>query len=365
MPRVIRTDQVRYPLFEVSGDAYELGRQHGEVARVRILMFLGYLCETLKLSDEDVDRRARRFLPLFQRHCSHLLPELEGLADGAGISLGLALAAQMRGELAMLADGACTTFVIGRRGTANGQVLIGQTSDMPAEMREFCYVLHARPNDRPEFIMWTFGGQLGYHGLNELGVAHFANSLGGGPDWKFGLSHYPLKRMMLEQRDLAGVRALIESYPVCSNGNYVLCDGAGSIVDAEVTTAGTHFLEDTGAGFLVHSNHYLCAAHACDANFKQSLPDSFPRLTRMQQLIQAEFGSLTVDKLQHILSDHEGHPTSICRHPHEGAGNSILPSTGRTVAAIIAEPEAGRFHLASGNPCDTVFVPYELDRKRA
>ena len=32
---------------------------------------------------------------------------------------------------------------------------------------------------------------------------------------------------MLEQRDVPGVLGLLRRVPVCSSGNYVLCDGAG------------------------------------------------------------------------------------------------------------------------------------------
>ncbi len=362
MSRLVRTDKVRYPLIEAVGSARDLGRQHGEQARVRIRTFLGFLCESLKLDEAEIERRARRFRPLFERHCSHLVPEIEGLSEGAGISLDLAFAAQLRGELAMVSEAACTTFVVGPRGTANGEMLIGQTSDMPAEMREFGYVLHLKPKDRPELIMWTFGGQLGYHGLNEFGVAHFANALGGGPAWKFGLSHYPLKRMLLEQQSIAGVRALMSHYPVCSNGNYVVSDGLGSFMDVELTTSGPQFIEDEGAGFLAHANHYLCSAYACEDNFRVSLPDSFARQARIKQLIAAEFGSLTVEKMQRILADHDGYPTGICRHPHEGHSDPILPNSGRTVAAIVAEPHRGKFHIASGNACENPFVEFELDR---
>ncbi len=358
--RVHSESSFHYPLFRAAGSARTLGRLHGEQARLKISAFLGWLCEALGIEDRELAHRARRFLPLFETHCPHLLAEIEGLAEGAAISRDLGLACQLRGELGQVTPDGCTTFVIGPRGTADGNVLIGQTSDMPAEMREFCYVLHLEPDDRPELIMWTFGGMIGYHGLNTSGVAHFANSLGGGPAWKFALSHYPLKRMILEQPDLPAVRSLMARYPASSNGNYVLCDGQHQILDVELTPDGPFSIEDDGEGFLAHSNHYLCAPHNCQANFDQSLPDSFPRLERMRHLIRAKFGSLTREDMQEILADHDGHPVSICRHPHAGYGDNILPASGRTVAAIIAEPNRGRFHLCCGNPCEQPFREYRL-----
>lgn len=365
MSRFYEQGATRYPLVEVSGSARELGRQHGEQARVKIVGFLGWLCESLRLSEKELAARARKFQPLLQKHCPHLMDEIKGLGEGAGISLAQAIACQIRGELAQRLDGACTTFVLGPSVTSNGEVLIGQTSDMDDEIRAFAYVLHVTPNDRPETIMWTFGGMIGYHGLNEHGVAHFANSLGGGPAWRFGLSHYPLKRMILEQSNVSEVTQLMNQWPVCSNGNYVLCDGRGHILDIELTTDGAFPIPDDGSGFIVHSNHYLNATHACDANFAESLPDSFPRLNRIRDLIGQQKGRIDLASMQKILSDHDGHPVSICRHPHTGYGDAVLPASGRTVAAIIAEPEQGRFHIACGNPCEQPFVEFQLSRSGA
>src|SRR5262245_26691347 len=222
-------------MFHAAGTPREMGRAHGEQAGERIRGFVDYLTASLKLSRASLRNRAARFQPLFERHCPHLLEEAAGLAEGAGIDLLEALAVQLRGELAGVSDEACTAFVVSRDATADGGTLIGQNSDTPAELMQYAYVLRLAPDDGPRILMWTFGGMLGYHGLNEYGVAHFANALGGGPDWKFALSHYPLKRMMLEQRNLMGVRRILREVPVCSNGNYVLCDGNGEIADAELT----------------------------------------------------------------------------------------------------------------------------------
>ncbi|MCH7990114.1 MAG: hypothetical protein IID46_13320 [Planctomycetes bacterium] len=349
-----------YPLIIAIGSHYEMGRQHGEQAAEIIHAFLDYLAGSLSLSREELRAKALRFQPLFEQTCPHLWDEIQGLAEGAGLETADALAVQLRGELGQLPDSACTSYVISGRGTADGNPLIGQTSDTPTEIVEFGYVLHLQPDDKPELLMWTFGGMIGYHGLNRNGVAHFANALGGGPEWKFALSHYPLKRMILEQRTVGEVVQLMQEIPVCSNGNYVLCDTEGRILDVELTTEGPQILEDEGAGFLAHANHYLCTAYACQNNYDQSLPDSFNRQERINQLIREKFGSITIDDVKTFLSDHENHPVSICRHPHDGYGDDVLPSTGHTVAALIAEPARGRLHVSRGNPCENPFVEYAM-----
>lgn len=362
-----------YPCYEARGGSLALGREHGEQARDRIRGFVDFLASGLKLSRTALRERAAQFLPLMRQACPHLLDEVRGLAEGAGIDELDALACQFRGELAFVpaasaaatrevptSDGGCTTFALGRTVTARGETLIGQNSDNPVELMDYGYVLRLIPEDGPRILMWTFGGMLGYHGVNEHGVAHFANSLGGGPAWRFALSHYPLKRLILESRTLNDVRELFRRVPVCSNGNYVLSDGQGNVTDVELTSDGPFEAPDGGAGFVAHSNHYVCGALACEANFAQSLPDSFGRLDRMTALIRAKAGAIGVDDMKSFLSDHDGFPTGICRHSHVGTDHPILPSSGRTVCSLIAEPDRGLLHVARGNPCENPFATWSI-----
>lgn len=351
---------IKYDLIEAVGSSIELGREHGEQCRKQIRGFLDYLGNTLKLNRKQMQDRALRFYPLFERHCPHLAEEIQGLAEGAAVPLADALAVQVRGEMAHVQAEACTTFVVTRSGTAQRQILIGQNSDMDPEIESLGYVLRLQPVGKPAALMWTFGGQIGYHGLNEAGVAHFANALGGGPAWKRGLPHYPVKRMMLECRTIDEILDLLGRVPVCSNGNYVVCDGRGQTGDIELTPSGFAVIRDQGEGFINHTNHFLCAPYACEANHQASVTDSFPRLERVRNLLADRFGTLTVVDLQTILADHDGHPTAICRHPHNGPDHPSVSARGRTIASLIAEPAAHRLNVARGNPCQASYVTYQL-----
>ncbi|HWC00450.1 MAG TPA: carcinine hydrolase/isopenicillin-N N-acyltransferase family protein, partial [Bryobacteraceae bacterium] len=122
------------------------------------------------------------------------------------------------------------------------------------------------------------------------------------------------------------------------------------IADIEATTAGPELIEDHGAGYLAHSNHFLRPRYATKENHAQGWRDSFPRLDRIQGLLKARAGSLTVDDIRGYLRDHSGYPTSICRHD----GNSV------TVASIIAEPGERRMHVALGNPCRHEYGTYSI-----
>ena len=88
------------------------------------------------------------------------------------------------------------------KATKDGKPLAGQNQDLEPEYANVAILLKVRPNDgRPGALMFTFAGQLGYSGMNHFGVAHFANALYDFR-WRPGLPHYPLKRVMLEQRNV-------------------------------------------------------------------------------------------------------------------------------------------------------------------
>jgi hypothetical protein len=58
------------------------------------------------------------------------------------------------------------------------------------------------------------------------------------------------------------------------------------------------------------------------------------------------------------LSDHEGAPDSICRHPAPGVADAS-----KTVFWCVADVADGRITFGRGNPCDSVaqdyaFAPY-------
>jgi len=337
-----------FPLIEAGGTPYELGLLHGEQARERIRAFVEHLVRTAARPRTEVLAATHRFLPLFERYCPALLEEVRGLAAGAALSFEEALLPQIRGEIAgVLGDGSCTTFAIEGHRTETGGILIGQTSDMEPEMEQYFVVLRLRPAVGPRIVMWTFAGQLGYHGLNEYGVAHFANSLAGGPmpeSRPGGLPHYPVKRRLYECRTRSEVLELWAALPICSSGNYMLATGDPAIFDVEATPAGVAVLEPVD-GVLAHANHFLAPGFRTEATDTQSLPDSFARQARMEDLLRTMDTLASVKSMRLALADHQGYPAGICRHEASGAGRMA------TVAALIAEPAAGRLHVARGRPC--------------
>ncbi len=352
------------PLIKVHGSPYQRGLQHGRQCGDLIRRYPDVLMQAIELeaswraldaTGKALDRetllqRARAFLPQLEAFAPHLVEEVRGIADGAKLSFEEVLLANVRAEVTGVdgGEGGCTSFAVGRRATADGSIIAGQNNDQNPANQEMLIVLHVQPDRGPAMLMCTFAGLVGYPGINSAGVSTFQNALST-PVWRrSGMPHYFMKRVLLEQTCLGGCLDVLRQARVCSSGNYMLTDRRG-IRDVELTPDGLAVLEPED-DVLVHANHFLDLKLMSQEALLPNLPDSASRLARLRTLISQAHGRLTVPLLQEMLSDHDGHPTSICRH-QEGMA---------TIASMVAEPDHGRLHVALGNPCESAFVTYSL-----
>ncbi|MBT5876815.1 MAG: hypothetical protein HOH43_25565 [Candidatus Latescibacteria bacterium] len=340
-----------FPMVEVSGDAYSMGHQHGEQAGNLVHRYLSWIDRITGQSRDVLCANALAILPQMEALSPAFIQEVRGLAEGARISFEEALLCQARAEASKTREGGCSAFALSGEATADGRPLAGQNQDLEAEYGDVSILLKVKPNDgRPAALMFTFAGQLGYAGMNEHGVAHFANALYDAP-WQPALPHYPLKRLMLEQKTVGDCVSLLRENRTCSAANVVLADGEGSIGDVEVRPDGIALFKDTHEDALLHTNHYLTSEYL---DFEtHSLADSAPRLSRLGVLIREAWGQITVDVLKDILADHEGDPAGICRH---GAVNM------HSISGYIAEPSKRLFHVRRGHGCLGSWETHEVSR---
>jgi isopenicillin-N N-acyltransferase like protein len=264
------------------------------------------------------------------------------------VPFAAALLVNVRAEVAGVRDEGCTA--IGVAAPAAGTVFVAQNQDQSPEMEELGVVLLVRPDDGPPALMATFGGLVGYPGVNGDGVAFVQNALANGV-WRHALPHYPLKRALLEQSSAEACLGVFDRTQLASCGNALIGDKSGRLVDVEATPDGYAVVEAED-GILVHTNHFQSARYAPQERLLDSLPDSAARLARMREQLRASHGRITLDTVKSALRDHAGGEPAICRHE---PGRPM-----KTIASIIAEPEHGRLHVARGNPCETEYTTYAL-----
>ena len=343
-----------FPFVEVSGSSFEMGRQHGSKAASLIHRYLRWI-ETLTGKPRDELRRnAMRLLCFLQALSPRYVEEVQGLSRGADIPMADAVLCQARAEAAHAfrggpPEGGCTAFAVTRSATASGTPLSGQNQDLEEEYGNVAIVLAIHPADgRPRATMVTFAGQLGYVGLNEHGVSHFANALyncAGRP----ALPYYPLRRLLLEQNSVEDCVLLLDRYRACSAANFVLADGRGVIADVEARPERIAVFDDDHPDWRIHTNHYLTRDFLCFND--DTLPDSRPRLDRARQWLKPRWSRITTEVLKDFLADHDGGEASICRH---GAKNL------HSVAGYIADPANRTLHVRRGHGCDGVWTAYRV-----
>jgi isopenicillin-N N-acyltransferase like protein len=338
-----------FPLIEVSGTSYEMGYQHGAQVGDRVRGYLVWIERLTGVSRDVLCRNALQYLPFIESLSPLLVDEIRGLAEGAALSFEEALLCQLRADAARVHnDGGCTAFALTRSATADGMPLAGQNVDLQPEYADVAIVVRIKPADgRPRALMFTFAGQLGYSGLNEHGVAHFTNELCDSP-WRLALSHYPVKRVMLEQRTVEDCVNVLRRHRICMPTNQVICDGTGDITDVEVRPEAIAIFEDEHPDIRLHTNHYLTPEFR---SYGTDYPDSLPRLARFRTMIRAQWGGLNVDTLKLILADHEGDPAGICRHGASGL---------RSVFGYIAEPARRLLHVRRGHACTGTWESVEV-----
>ena len=348
-----------YPLFEISGSSFEVGRQHGEACRDQIRTFLEYSYKTIgdaKNQDPATLRaRAESFVPSIRGFIPDAIEEMEGIAEGANVAFAEVVLLNVRTELTLgnagLTDG-CSSLGFLTSHTDNESTIIAQNQDVGDWMKDVGVVLRAAPEEKPAFIMFTWAGVIGYPGFNEHGVAFVQNQLYT-EGWRVGVSHYPLKRRILECRNLAEVLDIMHQTAFSSAGNYLMVDGENRLVDAEIAAPhGLGVIEAT-EGTLAHTNNIRSPELEEFDTFRSQLPDSEPRCARADQLVASVDRASASDVMQ-MMSDHAGHPHSICRH------NDGTPESIETVASYVMEPLQGRLHVSYGNPCENGYTTYTL-----
>lgn len=337
-----------FPLVEAAGSARRMGRAHGEQAAPLVARYLGAIERWCGADRDALGRRARSFLPLLERFAPAYVEEVRGLAEGAGILFDHALLCQVRLEAGRAPEG-CSAFALTGAATPDGRPLAGQNQDLEPEYDAFGIVLRLRPDDgRPRAVCFTFAGQLGYAGMNEHGVANFANALSN-RHWRPGLPFYPVRRAFLEQASVAGCLAIARGWRTCSAANFVLCDGAGAIGDVEIRPEEAVECTGPAADARLHTNHYVADRFR---RFEDGAsPDSPGRLDRLTALVREGWGGWDVAGLARLLADHAGDPAGICRH---GGGGT------HSIAGYIAEPARGLLHVRRGHGCSGTWTAYEV-----
>ncbi|TYB41824.1 C45 family autoproteolytic acyltransferase/hydolase [Actinomadura chibensis] len=347
------------PRHRFRGGHRDLGRAHGEECRDLVVEHLARArarMAGLGVDPADAAGAAVEYAPHVRRHAPGLHEEITGVAEGAGIGLEDAYLLQLRAEVADLFErrrpaSECSTFVATAGATAGDGSFIAQNIDLPNDYRGLGVVLELHAPGVPAVLQYTPAGQVSYVGINDRGLGVFANFLSC-DGWRRGFPRYLLSRAALGQRDVPAATALLRTIPRASSRNLIMLDSARRAVSFENTVERDACLEPDG-GILAHTNHYIADALTdAEAATPDDLENSRTRLKRLRELLDRDRGRLDLDRLIAVARD-RSLPHALSRLPGERPDPHLS-----TVASVIAEPSAGRMHIAPGPPSHSAYRTY-------
>ncbi|MCK4790756.1 MAG: hypothetical protein KAV87_43875, partial [Desulfobacteraceae bacterium] len=136
-------------VIDLSGDSYDVGRQHGEILKDDIRDFYYSVGEVhrannlrLKAERDEIFRFCERNIGFIREYSAELFEELQGIADGSGLSIEQIIylnsfleledlrAPGLGGRLLSGGLWGCTTLNVLPEASVDGKNLIGQTFDM-------------------------------------------------------------------------------------------------------------------------------------------------------------------------------------------------------------------------------------------
>lgn len=364
----------RYPRYRVHGDAAARSRRYGELARAEIRRTReGYERAFVAKGvswDEAVDY-SLGFVPAIERCFPHLLVELQGIAEGSGLSFAEVLTLNCRAEVLWRAAvrkagsvapwlrGECSSFSLEPHRTAAQRTLVGQNWDWLEVLSESVVVLEVEREDGPNYVTVVEAGLLAKTTMNQAGLAIAINtlvtSLDGGPH---GVPFHVLVRAAADAEHVSDVVEMLSTIPRASSGNYMLGTADGAVLNVEVAPGDARTVHPIIAmnGAVIHTNHFVRDPAGGFDLAAQQMADSFVRYGRLQQRIVAHEAPLSVEALRAVLSDHTDAPNSVCCHPD---ARSDAAARWATLVSAIMEPATRTLHLAEGSPCTTEWLAHD------
>jgi len=335
----------------LEGDNYEIGYQHGKILAKQIdqVIQMRYqnIRNNLDITFDEVLKESEKYIYYVEKYFPDYIKEIEGLAKGSGQSFEKIFFIQVASEFIHKPIESCSAFGVTGKYTKNRNTIIGQNWDTSPNSQALQVILHIKPSDKPEILMFANPGVIGYMGLNKFGHAHVANTLKS-LGWHYGVTQYFLHRKFLETKSINECVCIAKELPLSSSANYLVSDGEGAIIDIEITPMNVQTIKSEK--FLVHTNHFIHKELQKYEKNYEGLDSSISRYERLNLLIKNNL-PVDVQKMKSFLSDHNNYPNCICRHtpPHF------------TMASFIIESQGGKLFVASGNPCNTDFNVFSLN----
>lgn len=346
-----RVPEGTIPLVAVEGDAYDCGREYGEIVRSRYPGYDRYLRHAPAWS-----RLTPETQRLFDRNAPYVPDIFRGLTESAARTPEQAPEqAPEASPQADVRDG-CTAFALSGEVTLDGQPISGQTKDVSTGAAALFIVLRMRIRGGPTLLVLAYPGEVLGLGLWSTGMTLFRNALMSTSGAATGLPMEQWGLLALAGSSVEGAIEIAERHGIAGAGSHLIADRSGAACSVEYNGGGVGVVWAKD-GIATHANHPEATVTSPleDLTWAPSeRENSRYRMHGLHALFDAERGRLTAQRAMQTLGDHTYYPQGICRHWIDGEPES------ETVAAAVCEPGRGLLHVVRGQPCSNWAVTYSM-----
>ncbi len=350
----------RLPVIDLSGQPAEIGFAHGkalcEQLKENYSIYLNMVGANTGLSEPAIIALARRFLPEIEKAAPELLTEMEGIAQGAGVSLETILVLNCRSELAFPDQLATQCTVVGLTGNrmVGGKGVIAQNWDWLPAVKANVAFLRIEPSAGPRALILAEAGQVGKIGFNEHGLGLVINLLVS-TGIRIGVPTHILLRKLLSAADVSEATRLVKHARWASSCHMLLGGPGGDIIGLETSPHGISEIAPQN-GAVIHTNHF-CDPALAELDLAPSLStDTLPRLNRAKKLV-TQRPTWDTNGIKQILSDHHAPPLSICRHQDNDIPEHLRMET---LVSLVIDLYNRSAEVAYGQPCRTEYYQVSL-----
>lgn len=333
------------PLIETGGAWRDIGHDVGRAAREQLQTAAASTRAELGGIDlDDVLGNIGPYLRMTEEAAPDVIAELRGMAEGSGVPFETLFVLNAAAELVQsLGRIECTVAGIAGAGTADGHVLLAHNEDATAGWGDLAYVIAAEPYEAPAFVAFTYAGLLLHQGVNAAGLGSVGNALYA-RDARPGIPKLlQYRRAIVKPTIEEAIRVVTDPRRAFGN-NHLFATADGDLYDIEVS--GSKWAMQPGRnGFIAHANHFNLPGMT-DLDREEDLLNSRLRQTRVETLIERQWGHLSVDSLRCLMADHANHPRAVCKHH---APESDLDYG--TIGSVVIDVTERMLWACAGNPC--------------
>lgn len=347
-------DKDERELLILSGTSYEIGVKHGEKAKKKIVNSLEtyekMFGELADISWKMAIEKAKLHMNAIEKYNHLYLEEMDGVAKGAGVTFEDILALNARSEIALTnAPDGCTSFALTKPKTE--KTWLAQNWDWRGSQIDSLVYLQIEQENMPTIKMVTEAGIIGKIGCNSEGIGVCLNAIVTNV-WEPKVPIHLGLRSILESESLAEAVGRVKDNQMASPAHFLVASDKEGLVGLEVSPVQTEQLQ-TINGVLSHTNH-LCSLKMFNKVHEDPIADSFDRLTTISELLNKINNRHVSEKdLFEILSNHDGYPSSICRHV---SSEQVNIARSETVFSIVMNLSDRELSWIEGKPCEHEFA---------